>query len=283
MTATVAYIIQGDNIVLTVNGDNYVVNSGTHINYDEIVEAIGNADWDTVADLVDVRRSIASFYDGDIEIKNGYVVVKGTRLNQALSDRLIAMYRQKLPLDSLLQFLRNLLENPSRVAVQELYEFLEVNTLPITTDGCFLAYKRVKYKDDGSGVLVDCYTGKINNDVGKRVWMKRCEVDDNRNHTCSQGLHFCSLNYLKGSGYGGSENPIVLVKVNPRDVVSIPTDYNNSKGRCNEYEVIGIHSGGVEREAYDEDVPVYSVSVDPTKDNTLEGDIARAAVADDTV
>jgi hypothetical protein len=31
----------------------------------------------------------------------------------------------------------------------------------------------------------------------------------------------------------------VIVKINPRDVVSIPTDYNNAKGRACRYEVIG--------------------------------------------
>ena len=276
--ASVAYIIQGDNIILTVNNDNFVVNKETHINYDEIVEAINSADYDTVADLVDVKRSIATFYDGDIEIKNGYVIVKGSRLNQALADRLIEMYREKLPLDALLQFLRNLVQNTSRTAVQELYEFLEVNTLPITSDGCFLAYKRVKYANEGSGDFVDCYTGKINNNVGQNVRMNRNEVDDNRDRTCSTGLHFCSLNYLGDSGFGGDENPIVLLKVNPKDVVSIPSDYNNTKGRCCEYTVIGIHSDGVEKEAYDS--PVYSVNTSPETENSLDGDIARASIPD---
>lgn len=257
MTANVAYIIQGENIVLTVNGDNYVINRNTHINYDEIVEALNNEEYDLVADLVDVRRSIASFYNGEIQIKNGIVEVKGTRLNQALADRLIGMYREKLPLTPLLLFLRNLMENPSYTAVQELYEFLDANTLPITSDGHFLAYKRVMYSADGSGNLVDCYTKSINNNVGKRVWMRRHDVDDDRTRTCSKGLHFCSLEYLRASGYGGSDNPIVLVKINPKDVVSIPQDYNNSKGRCSEYTVLCLHEGGTEKEAYSS--PVFSI------------------------
>jgi hypothetical protein len=256
MSVSVAYIIQGDNIILTVDNDNFVVNKNTHVNYDEIVEAINNEDWEQLALLVDVKRSIASFYDGDIEIKNGYVLVKGKRLNQALSDRLIEMYRAKLPLNSLLLFLRNLVENPSRVAVQELYEFLEANTLPITTDGCFLAYKRVQLNEEGN--LVDCWTKEINNNVGQTVSMARNDVDDDRRNTCSAGLHFCSLNYLSDSGYGsGAKSQIVLVKVNPKDVVSIPPDYNNSKGRCCEYTVIGVHDKGTDEEAYTS--PVYSV------------------------
>lgn len=257
----VAYIIQGDNVVLTVNGDNYVINSETHINYDEIMEALVKSDFVAVADLVDVRRSIATFYDGEVEIKNGYVVVNGSRLNQALSDRMIEMYRGKLPLDALIQFLRNLMQNPSYTATQELYGFLEANTLPLTSDGCFLAYKRVEFtKDRDVNIMVDCYTKKIDNSVGQTVSMKRSDVDDDRNNTCSNGLHFCSLNYLQDSNYGGSDNPIVIVKINPADVVSIPTDYNNSKGRCASYQVIRVHNDGVDKEAFNS--PVVSVNSD---------------------
>ena len=32
---------------------------------------------------------------------------------------------------------------------------------------------------------------------------------------------------------------MVILKINPRDVVSIPTDYNNTKGRTCRYEVVG--------------------------------------------
>jgi hypothetical protein len=65
--------------------------------------------------------------------------------------------------------------------------------------------------------------------------MERNKVDDNQNNTCSSGLHFCSENYLRS--FGGDRT--VIVKINPRDVVSIPTDYDNSKGRACRYEVIG--------------------------------------------
>jgi hypothetical protein len=49
------------------------------------------------------------------------------------------------------------------------------------------------------------------------------------------GLHFCSRDYL--SHFGGER--IMILKINPRDVVSIPVDYNAAKGRACRYEVIG--------------------------------------------
>ena len=65
--------------------------------------------------------------------------------------------------------------------------------------------------------------------------MERYDVDDNRDNTCSTGLHFCSKDYL--NSFGGART--VIVKINPRDVVSIPSDYNQTKGRACRYEVVG--------------------------------------------
>jgi hypothetical protein len=67
------------------------------------------------------------------------------------------------------------------------------------------------------------------------VEMPRNFVNDDQNNTCSDGLHFCSQEYL---GHFGGER-VMILKVNPRDVVSIPNDYNYSKGRASRYEIVG--------------------------------------------
>jgi hypothetical protein len=67
--------------------------------------------------------------------------------------------------------------------------------------------------------------------------MPREQVDKDRNNTCSVGLHFCSKDYL--SSYGGASGHTMIVKINPADVVSIPSDYDNTKGRTWKYEVVG--------------------------------------------
>ena len=127
--------------------------------------------------------------------------------------------------------MENLMNNPSYRAVNELYGFLEKNSLPITPDGCFLAYKKVRND------YMDIHSGTFNNSVGYICEMERNQVDDNQNNTCSSGLHFCSKEYLNHFGSGDSRT--MIVKINPADVVSIPTDYNNSKGRTCRYTVIG--------------------------------------------
>jgi hypothetical protein len=143
------------------------------------------------------------------------------------------MFRKNLPVKSLTLFLENLMQNPneSGTITEELYEFLEKCNLPITTDGHFLAYKMVS-KD-----FMDLYTGTMDNSVGQVIEMPREKCDFNRGRTCSTGLHFCSEGYLGHYGTRDSSQ-VVVVKVNPRDVTSIPDDYNNAKGRACRYEIV---------------------------------------------
>jgi hypothetical protein len=82
----------------------------------------------------------------------------------------------------------------------------------------------------------------MDNSPGKIVEMERNAVDDNMHNTCSTGLHFCSKEYLPHFGNrdsGKKADRVVILKINPRDVVSIPADYNATKGRACRYEVIG--------------------------------------------
>lgn len=74
----------------------------------------------------------------------------------------------------------------------------------------------------------------MDNSVGKVLEMPRNMVDEDKNRTCSAGLHFCSYDYL--AHFGGER--IMVLKINPKDVVAIPADYNNSKGRTCRYEVV---------------------------------------------
>ena len=60
--------------------------------------------------------------------------------------------------------------------------------------------------------------------------MPRNAVDDRRHNTCSTGLHFCSWAYLPH--YHGAQGRVLVLKIDPANVVSIPSDYANAKGRA---------------------------------------------------
>jgi hypothetical protein len=68
--------------------------------------------------------------------------------------------------------------------------------------------------------------------------MTRAKVDDNRSVGCSQGLHAGALNYVAGYGSLDAGDKIVIVKINPKDVVSVPNDCNCEKLRTCRYEVV---------------------------------------------
>jgi hypothetical protein len=248
---TFPYLLQGKNIVIVI--DNQPHNIGpSHIAYDKIKDALRAQDWETVRDLVNPKKVVLNYGQGNVSIQGETLFWKNKEMHNALSKRMISMLREGFSIEPLVLFMENLNQNPSMRAVNELYGFLEKNNLPITPDGYFLAYKKVR-KD-----YMDIYTGTIDNSVGATPSMERNEVDDDKDRTCSKGLHFCSLEYLKH--YGSNDDPVMILKINPRDVVSIPTDYNNSKGRCCDYEVIG-ELGVAPSEAFTETVQTQANSV----------------------
>jgi hypothetical protein len=164
-----------------------------------------------------------------VRIEYGVVYFNGMVIENVLTKRILRMLDEGFDIKPLELFLENLMQNPSSSAVNELYLFLEANDLSITSDGYFLAYKSVNEN------FTSIHDGKTDNSIGSKPSMPRNMVDDNRDRTCSQGLHFASLDYCKNHFVG---DRILALKINPKDVVSIPSDYNNQKGRACTYEII---------------------------------------------
>jgi len=250
------YIVQGSNITVVIGTTPHTV-SKSHIAYNKLLNAIKSGDWETVQDIIEPKQVVLNFGQGNVSVEGDKIFWKGREMHNALTKRMVAMIQEDFPVEPLVAFMENLMENPSKRAVNELYGFLEKNTLPITSDGCFLAYKKVRqdyfdwhsgtvlnkpavYMTDEDSVILEESAGKNNEvevdvvDDVTVVSMERNLVDDDQNRTCSTGLHFCSKDYL--SVFGGER--IVILKINPRDVVSIPNDYNDSKGRCARYEIV---------------------------------------------
>jgi len=235
MSQAVPYLIQGKNIILVVDGKSHTISKDTHIAYGKIVEALKEQDWEALRDLVEPKKAIIDFGNGYVSIVGAEVFWKGQPFHNALTARMIEMYQDGFPIDPMVRFMENLMDNPSKRSVDQVYGFLEKNSLPITEDGYFLAFKRVRedYKD--------IHSGTIDNSVGEVVEMERNLVDDNPDSHCSTGLHFCSESYL--GSFGSGNQPVMILKINPADVVSIPTDYNGAKGRCMRYEVVAEVAG----------------------------------------
>jgi hypothetical protein len=222
------FIIQGNNVTVVIDGKPHTI-AKSHVTYSKVVEAIKASDWDAVKAVIDPVKVVLNYGRGNVSIHGDKLFWKGEPFAGVLATRMIQMLEDGFTIEPLVLFMENLMKNPSKRSVDELYGFLEKNNLPITPDGYFLAYKKVRQD------FKDCHSGTMDNSPGRVVEMERNKVDDDKDRTCSTGLHFCGMSYL--SHFGGERT--VIVKIDPSDVVSIPSDYNGAKGRACRYEVIG--------------------------------------------
>jgi hypothetical protein len=165
-----------------------------------------------------------------VTLNGGQVMFRGESIHNSLTTRMLKQLDEGFDLVPMARFLENLLQNPSYRAVEDLYTFLEFGKMPITPDGHFLAYRAVApdYRD--------IRTGLIDNSIGCKPSMPRNKVDEDPNRTCSHGFHACSFDYLPH--YAHANGHVMIVKINPCDVVAIPRDYNNTKMRISTYEVV---------------------------------------------
>lgn len=225
-----AYLIKPTSVVIFA--DRPLNIASDHPNFEKIKEALKNNDFDTAVDLADVGSTITQRSEGKVAIRDGVVFYGDQELHQTFVERILTMFQQGFNVDPLLRFVDKLMDNPSKRAVDSLYDFLEYGNLPITEDGDFIAYKKVRpdYKD--------IHSGTFDNSVGQVVKVARNQVDEDPEQTCSHGLHVCSHEYLAHFGSSGSRDHVMVVKINPANVVAIPKDYNNTKMRVCEYEVI---------------------------------------------
>lgn len=137
------------------------------------------------------------------------------------------------------RFLEKLYQNPSEESRKALYTYLRRHDFAITNDGDFIAYKGVR--SDGRSIhagpgVVDGVrmNGRLPNKVGSTVEISRSYVDSDRTRGCSQGLHVGTYAYARGFAQG----LLLHVRVNPRDVVSVPQDGSFHKVRVCRYVVL---------------------------------------------
>jgi len=235
--------------------------SSDHPNFMKIMSALKAKSYDLAIKLMDMVGTINDigsnvskkfvgrrvFVEGETVYftdENGkHHVLHGTLVDRIIDD--IGKPSGQKYADALLALQDNIMRNTRKDIREELYEFLMSGKTPITMDGCFLAYKKVKAANK-QGQYLDIYSGTMDNAPGKIPRMDPKDVDADRYRECSRGLHFCSRGYLShyGNGDGDDSSVVMVVKVNPKDVFAIPTDYSFQKGRASEYYVVGMVNKG---------------------------------------
>ena len=219
-------------ITVVLDGERHSINAGNGL-FSKALEAYKVNDWDVFIGCVnpEIRlKSLYASYEG-IEVKDGNLYVFDEPVHSTLANRVLSFLEAGLDCVHLFNFILKLNLNPSKRAVDELYTFLEHRALPITDNGNFLAYKAVR--ED----YTDKYTGKFLNTIDAVLEMPRNKVDDDKNVGCSYGFHAGTVEYAKE--FMGREGHLMIVEINPADVVSIPTDCQFQKLRTSKYKVVG--------------------------------------------
>jgi hypothetical protein len=246
-----AYLISDEgNISIVLKGKQYFVNS-TDESHASVMDALrNNKTEDEILVILDKATQVQDYLeDSEVKIKDGCVVYHGEEVHNTLTEKILSFMRQGLPVQPLVNFLKNMMKNPSFGSRRELFDFLSHKSLPITEDGCFLAYKAVNNN------FTDKYSGTIDNSVGQKPSMRRFGVDDDRNNGCSSGLHAGTLDYVQGYGSfyededgqpTDNSDKCIIVKINPEDVVSVPLDCECQKLRTTAYEVVKLYEGEME-------------------------------------
>ena len=231
--------------------------------FEKAISALKTENWYALYEAMRPVKAVAKSIDGITVDKNG-VFFNGEPINNVISTRIMEFANAGLDYAPLCAFLKKLMGNPSARAIKELYRFLEHSFLPISTNGNFLAYKGVSsdfYSITGGtakllqGKVKD---GKIFNGIGEVIEMKRQDVDDDKDRTCSYGLHAGTMEYATGFARG----KVLVVEINPADVVSIPSDCNGQKLRTCRYKVIEEFTGALDKPLYNSKWEEYKDSED---------------------
>lgn len=227
-------VLDGDNAFITIivdGGVQHTIRQGS-LNFGKAVDLYVAQNWDDLINIISPENYIKKLYAKyeQIEVKDGNVYVNDVAVHTLDAQRIIECLAKGADVTHIFKFVIRLQNNPSRRAVQELYKFLEHKNLGISVNGNLIAYKAVRNN------YTDKHTGSFDNSIGNVLEMSRNQVDDDKDNGCSYGFHAGSLKYA--TEFASDNDRVVLVEIDPADVVSIPTDCEFQKLRTCKYKVI---------------------------------------------
>lgn len=281
-------VSDGTNEYITVFTSTGKVMSASkdHPNFESIVSKVRAGDPD-VESLFDVSLAVNQAFNkvsDRVSILNGQVYFDGDVVDNALSKQIVRfMHDNNLDrVNALVNFFENVAANPNEHSREQLYRWLDNHDFPITDQGMIVAYKGVEldvsgnYRSIHSGTaIVDgvVVNGRIPNALGSVIEMPRSEVQFDPSVGCHTGLHAGTWDYASSFGRGG----VLTVEINPRDVVSVPTDCESQKVRVCRYKVLDVTEVEISSSYYDD-----GSSMDNDFDDDFYEDASDAYYDDDS-
>lgn len=231
MKQFISHIISGDSITVFSNGVHIFPSS--HLFYKEICQAVKDGDVNKLTKLVNKKATKEG-----LEVLDDEILWNGEPLHGTAVTRLFKAKADGFDTTPIINFLKNCQLNPFPQVVAGLYDFLESRSLPLTEDGCFIGYKYCDKDGYWDSYTHSTYQFIPNTHVKATNIENRGKVCDLSGEECSgQGIHVGNWEY------SGNMDNVVFVKVNPKDVLSVPVGSGAKKIRVWELDVLGRVDG----------------------------------------
>ncbi len=242
------------SVVVFHDGELHTAHVGVSPNFDLIVQRLEADPSDvSVIDLFNLERAVSVAFQRvspHITVKNGEVLYDGDILHNGVAKQILRLVDENSldRAEAVAAFAEKVMTNPQAHSREQLFTWLDRHAFTITSEGNFVGYKGCNVDLDGVPVSsrvapqkdkvtvngVDVSGKPVPNQPGDVVEMPRSLVDFNAGVGCSVGLHVGTY------AYATSFAPVLLeVHVDPRDVVSVPTDCDAQKIRTCRYTVVG--------------------------------------------
>lgn len=240
-----------ENVTVVLDDVTVLSADSSHSNFAKIKAAVVNGDRLTDAeyeDLFSPAKAIVNRFalvGAGVTVRGNDLFYEGEQLNGVLANKIVQLFEEDLDYGPFVKFLEKLTspfstpeENEFRA--ENLFRWLDTEDFTIDEDGDIIGYKyvdadRLSYRAGENvyrnGELLPW--SRIPNHDGDVISMDRKHVQNDPEVGCSFGLHVGAWAYM------GSGDTILKVKVNPRDVVSVPTECNARKMRVCRYVVVG--------------------------------------------
>jgi len=239
-----------------IDGEPHTVSSTNNPSWTAIVEILlsGEDPENRLLDLIYPAKDIESRFKSlseRITVRGGTLYLDGDAIENEFTDHILRILgegteEKDAGFPAYVAFLEKLATNPSKKSRKHLASFVEANGMVLDPDGDIIAYKGVSSSGHstfaGYGIVdgVIFEHAKLQNNVGSVVEIPRSMVDNDRSVACSVGLHVGAYAYASTFG-----SKLLTVKVNPRDVVSVPSDHYDQKVRVSRYVVVENNKGEI--------------------------------------
>jgi hypothetical protein len=232
-------VINNDSstITFTDGADSVVVSSDDSWAYSRALNAVHDGtSFEEVRDMVSGESTVITGLSDRISVSSGGTVIfDGEPIHSAVADSLVRYHREGRDVSGIVQFMERAANNPSTESRDQLWNWLGVKGLEVNADGYIIGYKALNQDmtsiHTGTAFVNGVkYNGHIPNELGTTVTMPRDKVDSDANSSCSHGLHIGTLDFA--NGFGGHNCNVVVLLVDPADVVSVPSSDHSKMRSC---------------------------------------------------